>query len=60
MSEGIDEADRPQALEGAGTDLLSKFDPLIELGEQVGPRALKHLRTVGFVDTFAHGFSLAI
>jgi len=31
MSEGIDEADRPQVLEGAGTDLFSKFDPLIEL-----------------------------
>ncbi|MFM5894503.1 MAG: aminotransferase class I/II-fold pyridoxal phosphate-dependent enzyme, partial [Novosphingobium sp.] len=31
MSEGIDEADRPQALEGAGTDLFSKFDPLIEM-----------------------------
>ena len=31
MSEGIDEADRPQVLKGAGTDLFSKFDPLIEL-----------------------------
>ena len=31
MSEGIDEADRPQVLQGAGTDLFSKFDPLIEL-----------------------------
>jgi 8-amino-7-oxononanoate synthase len=31
MSEGIDEADRPQVLEGAGTDLFSKFDPLIEM-----------------------------
>lgn len=30
MSEGIDEADRPQALEGHGADLFSKFDPLIE------------------------------
>ena len=31
MSEGIDEADRPQVLEGSGTDLFSKFDPLIEM-----------------------------
>ena len=31
MSEGIDEADRPQVLQSAGTDLFSKFDPLIEL-----------------------------
>ncbi len=31
MSEGIDEADRPQVLEGTGTDLFSKFDPLIEM-----------------------------
>ena len=31
MTEGIDEADRPIALAGAGTDLFSKFDPLIEL-----------------------------
>ena len=31
MSEGIDEADRPQVLQGTGTDLFSKFDPLIEL-----------------------------
>ena len=31
MSDGIDEADRPQVLQGAGTDLFSKFDPLIEL-----------------------------
>ncbi len=31
MSEGINEADRPQVLEGAGTDLFSKFDPLIEM-----------------------------
>ena len=31
MSDGIDEADRPQVLAGAGTDLFSKFDPLIEL-----------------------------
>jgi 8-amino-7-oxononanoate synthase len=31
MSEGIDEADRPTALAGAGTDLFSKFDPLIEM-----------------------------
>ncbi|WP_423141022.1 serine palmitoyltransferase [Parablastomonas sp. CN1-191] len=30
MSEGIDEADRPAVREGAGTDLFSKFDPLIE------------------------------
>ena len=31
MSEGIDEADRPQVLAGAGTDLFSKLEPLIEL-----------------------------
>ena len=31
MSEGIDEADRPQVLQGSGTDLFSKFDPLIEM-----------------------------
>ena len=31
MSDGIDEADRPQVLQGTGTDLFSKFDPLIEL-----------------------------
>ena len=31
MSEGIAQADRPQVLEGTGTDLFSKFDPLIEL-----------------------------
>ncbi len=31
MSEGIDEADRPTALAGAGPDLFAKFDPLIEL-----------------------------
>jgi glycine C-acetyltransferase/8-amino-7-oxononanoate synthase len=30
VSEGIDEADRPQALQGGTTDLFSKFDPLIE------------------------------
>ena len=31
MSDGIDEADRPQVVQAAGTDLFSKFDPLIEL-----------------------------
>ena len=31
MTDGIDEADRPVALTGAGTDLFSKFDPLIEM-----------------------------
>ena len=31
MSDGIDEADHPQVLQGTGTDLFSKFDPLIEL-----------------------------
>lgn len=31
MSEGIDEADRPAVLQGGGTDLFSKFDPLIEM-----------------------------
>ena len=31
MSEGIDEADRPVVLQGSGTDLFSKFDPLIEM-----------------------------
>jgi 7-keto-8-aminopelargonate synthetase-like enzyme len=30
MSEGIDEADRPVVLEGANSDLFSKFDGLIE------------------------------
>ena len=30
MTEGIDEADRPIALQGAGPDLFAKFDPLIE------------------------------
>src|SRR5688572_33273879 len=30
MTEGIDEADRPSVLQGAGPDLFSKFDPLIE------------------------------
>jgi glycine C-acetyltransferase/8-amino-7-oxononanoate synthase len=30
MTEGIDEADRPQPLTGGSPDLFSKFDPLIE------------------------------
>ena len=33
MTEGIDEADRPSVLQGAGPDLFSKFDPLIEQRE---------------------------
>ena len=31
MTDGIDEADRPEVLTGSGTDLFSKFDPLIEM-----------------------------
>ena len=31
MTDGIDEADCPEVLTGAGPDLFSKFDPLIEM-----------------------------
>ncbi|MGH6786809.1 MAG: serine palmitoyltransferase [Novosphingobium sp.] len=31
MSEGIDEADRPEALRGGAPDLFAKFDPLIAM-----------------------------
>ena len=33
MSEGVSQADQPQVLEGEGTDLFSKFDPLIAMRE---------------------------
>ncbi len=33
MSEGIDEADRPQPLSGESRDLFSKFDPIIQTRE---------------------------
>ena len=35
MTEGIDVSDRPVALAGAGPDLFSKFDPLIETRERL-------------------------
>jgi len=31
MTQGVNEADRPEVLEGDGTDLFSKFDPVIEM-----------------------------
>ena len=39
MSEGIDEADRPVVLEGAGSDLFSKFDHRYQFWHI--PKALK-------------------
>ena len=33
MSEGVSQADRPQALEGHAPDLFAKFDPLIAMRE---------------------------
>ena len=33
MSQGISQPDKPQALEGEGKDLFSKFDDIIALRE---------------------------